>query len=914
MLKVANLNIFWNNGSYETPISHPPLNKFTDKENANLALTTIDIGTVVLEGKWNYAHYKDSYYFLEKIKTLDIDKDIHKYSVIRDLSYELCKLDDLVVYGELNKVTDKEIIKENINLVQPLLSNPADLELIDLPYSKADSNFKVIEKTEKIIIPEKLQLITTDSWNTFVDQYNRIPDNSTRKKRQAVLACLSAEEIKHWKYIVYNDYLKPLIEEIKRDLGNYKIVQIDNTTTNLKGKYQLTKESGLLGTKLLNIKQLKKIDLSELTDITPVNPGDLEKIFVNREIIDTFKNVPKKKLNTTGYYEGVLFKSSATPWVDTDVNKDEQIPYDTSYYGIVEDLSFKQLNRSSDAFFNLNVNVDIPASKLASIKTKLDALDKDLKAVDYDQDNFLTWLNDNYVLKKFDEANVYYIPAGYYYPLRGQYVYKLSKWRYLSEGLPRRSDGSYDLERLNHLLTGRLDFFYSGTIFDWHYWVILGEKVIALRDEPKQKNIVDKIKELRRLTPLPNPNNNKKEILKAIYNHLKYPILDDEYFITTEEDLKKSAWIFDLKGTNYFLLLIDGKTSLAFKEIKNDVHDPLIENFSYKDSIEVPLSQSINSQRYLSIYGKEYLLNDKTNNIEDLEISHLAPTNKLNNYENLVIKYKTPFTCILDVTPISKESAVEQLSNFNAIEYEDSLINRRRQLRDHEITKEQLEIQRDKQNFELKQAWEQMRQDYTNSIISTALGAVTSVVKLGVGVATGGAAQGFLFGSSLDVGSNIANSVFNFQNLNRKWEALEFEEKNIMKNRLLENYKLEVDKNYLEYDNRKLIDRQVKLTTVTEVNDRDILNQLKILWNVGDVFLKVLKPTREQLHLLNEHTDHYGFDCSIPKFNLVWKDYLDKTNVWGFKYIKNINIKDPVLRVFIMGKLLNGLKLIKPTF
>lgn len=202
MLKVANLNIFWTNGSYEVPIKHPPASKFTDKPDANRVMITKDSGTVVLKGEYNYAYDDelDSYYFLEKIHTKDIKKDVHKYTMIRDLSHELQKLDDLVIYGELNKTTKEDVIRDNLEQTIPLIDNPGGYGIITKRTRIIQTTpLKDIMETPVIDVPETERLIARSNYLAFKDQLTNLTDTniSGTKERTAIWAHLPWTDIPH---------------------------------------------------------------------------------------------------------------------------------------------------------------------------------------------------------------------------------------------------------------------------------------------------------------------------------------------------------------------------------------------------------------------------------------------------------------------------------------------------------------------------------------------------------------------------------------------------------------------------------------------------------------------------------------------------------------------------------------------
>ena len=113
--------------------------------DANVYLQTVDVGTVVLEGDWNYAYdtENDAYYFLDRINSQDIGAGLHDYSMIRDLSYELVKCKDLVISGELNRTSDETIMEENLEHFIPLIDNPGKIQYINTEGVKGDYFYRV---------------------------------------------------------------------------------------------------------------------------------------------------------------------------------------------------------------------------------------------------------------------------------------------------------------------------------------------------------------------------------------------------------------------------------------------------------------------------------------------------------------------------------------------------------------------------------------------------------------------------------------------------------------------------------------------------------------------------------------------------------------------------------------------------
>lgn len=65
-------------------------------------------------------------------------------------------------------------------------------------------------------------------------------------------------------------------------------------------------------------------------------------------------------------------------------------------------------------------------------------------------------------------------------------------------------------------------------------------------------------------------------------------------------------------------------------------------------------------------------------------------------------------------------------------------------------------------------------------------------------------------------------------------------DKNAVTQRLFENHKLEIQKRRLDEDGKRRMEHMFSLRTVSSVNDRDILSQIKKSWRVSDVSLDSL--------------------------------------------------------------------------
>ena len=130
---------------------------------------------------------------------------------------------------------------------------------------------------------------------------------------------------------------------------------------------------------------------------------------------------------------------------------------------------------------------------------------------------------------------------------------------------------------------------------------------------------------------------------------------------------------------------------------------------------------------------------------------------------------------------------------------------------------------------------------------------------------------------------NAASQAINAQNqmqaFDMKRGRMLDADKNAVTQRLFENHKLEIQKRRLDEDGKRRMEHMFSLRTVSSVNDRDILSQIKKSWRVSDVYLKSISPSAEQMKYIDSHYSQYGVDCGIYNYTYVHSTYKNKTNI-----------------------------------
>ena len=130
------------------------------------------------------------------------------------------------------------------------------------------------------------------------------------------------------------------------------------------------------------------------------------------------------------------------------------------------------------------------------------------------------------------------------------------------------------------------------------------------------------------------------------------------------------------------------------------------------------------------------------------------------------------------------------MSNFNAVEYEQALIERQQIKEDYELNKQRIELERQKQDYDLLMIREEYNREYTQNMVGVVFGVVGLGVSAGVAAASGGLGGGMLLGSTLSSGKTIQEMMMSNTNFNVKMANLEQNEKHMMYMRAIEKKKL----------------------------------------------------------------------------------------------------------------------------
>lgn len=312
-------------------------------------------------------------------------------------------------------------------------------------------------------------------------------------------------------------------------------------------------------------------------------------------------------------------------------------------------------------------------------------------------------------------------------------------------------------------------------------------------------------------------NEPKPKVDKHEYKAL---LAEDNMHCLAIDQVEKGIRLFDLDGTNVYLYLQEGKVSFIFKDIKLATKKIL----TYKETPELPvetesLYRNINTQIFINAYGTVTQLKQRGTKLSEIKTTFLSTPNEISTYENFVLEYKSPTDTIVELHQIQRKQ-IAYLGNFNAVEYENLLLNKHRQEENIRVNNRRLEFERQKQSFDMHMQWRQYNHDYINTIVNASIGGLAATRGL-MGSFTNMGMQSTL--NTAMIGGNYASSTWSaFDNLDIRRQQLWGEDKHISQMRFIENHKLDIEKQRLDEDGRRAVQLMMSTKMVKEVNSRSV--------------------------------------------------------------------------------------------
>lgn len=135
-ITVANIqDLFWNNNSDLYPTCAPDPAIYTRIEDHFPVFHSPYLGTIILTGEYNHCIYNGVYYFLNKLRVLDVPTEHYEYQLDYDVMMNFL-VSGVEVRGTLIKTNREDILEDCLQHTKPILADPIEIKVYDGNKSK----------------------------------------------------------------------------------------------------------------------------------------------------------------------------------------------------------------------------------------------------------------------------------------------------------------------------------------------------------------------------------------------------------------------------------------------------------------------------------------------------------------------------------------------------------------------------------------------------------------------------------------------------------------------------------------------------------------------------------------------------------------------------------------------------------
>lgn len=295
-IEVANIkDLFWNNNSDLYPTCVP--SEYITIEKTRPTFLSPYLGTCVLRGEYNHCIFNGTYYFLTKLRVLDIMSEEYEYQLDYDVMINFLNK-GVNVKGTLIKTNKEDILEECLQTTVPILSDPVkkkiygakEKEQTELKFK--DVRFAYVYTDYKLFFESIQELtITRENFTAFIRRVENHPlaratkDKEWLAKRldgggwnyyaqQNPLFVLDSIPVSYhqtpWKLKVFSK----IYECIDGGRGLQKFVITKQTTPSDHfnvGGYVIGIKDKTLGSNIASEVYVNVFDLSGLRDIVPID-------------------------------------------------------------------------------------------------------------------------------------------------------------------------------------------------------------------------------------------------------------------------------------------------------------------------------------------------------------------------------------------------------------------------------------------------------------------------------------------------------------------------------------------------------------------------------------------------------------------------------------------------------------------
>lgn len=850
-------------------------------------------GIVVIKGKeYNYAEYDGNLFFLSPIELIDRTNNKIKYSIIRD-EWAFAVKNKIRIQGTVIKTLDTELLKDNIQLTQPVIPQPAKLHIVNL--------FE--DEGEVIHIHEPPHLDTFKSEVTISKKGVEALIDSENEKSEDV-SILFPSLGRSWKEALI-PYIKKLIEEISS--GNYIFGKVSQIESSIKYMWCLTpnEASKRITDHPEDSVYVSEIDFRGLTEINPVSISHHEfpakantQIPLDRELIVEEKKVKKDKAKITE-------KDGKKKHTFKNVVGDEPLRHG-SIFKLFQD-NFYFLKKGDKKLYFERLALPVGKQKwIEWVKTKKVDIDKTLNKID----------------AKLSENREFTLNA--FYEKTRSWVKSISPNFTISEDLnvplPKLSDGSYDYEKIfdyfiypKNWKTGFggvqkghwIVFYLKPRPKFWYEWY-------SVFTDPHGKSpLYLWLWELKvsAWDALIDVDLRSKQLINEWYRSTDSTFEDPvegqtvgSIYTTTEEKLKTEMSLFDLVGTEYLLLIYKGAPHLIFKNVQLTVKGKKLNIQSLEQLPALSLYEQINQSSFLQVFHKSIPLKDKINPdyVFNTVIKVITHEDSI-SYDYAFVKHEGALDGICEVVEYPKRK-VATIGGVSGSEIENNYIAQQRSYEDLQLKRKEIAFRRSSEDLEWNRKWDEHNRKYVSSVVDIALGLATA----GIGFAK---AKATSFALSTVAGGKLAKGGFEtLGGLQQAAVDMAALERKQLEGRALENYSLELNHHRHDYDMKRNLRNMGNVQQAASVTYRDVINQSNKELGANEIHLRMWTPTDLQLETIKKLYENNGVDCFIGGVTIQVDETL--SGIWQFSHIDAIATDDGMVLNYLLGLFINGVRIV----
>lgn len=385
-----------------------------------------------------------------------------------------------------------------------------------------------------------------------------------------------------------------------------------------------------------------------------------------------------------------------------------------------------------------------------------------------------------------------------------------------------------------------------------------------------------------------------------------------------------SPLLFDLKGTDWYLFIKEGRISLIAKtpEIFYKTTGSIQTLAKNEKLSKLSVIEKINQKCILNVYTQERELKTRFNfegEKFNLTVSSIKPSESLSPNNYFFLSLRSDFDVIeKDIIAVPKEQlASTDVSDY--IEFEQLKMTMLRSDRDYQRQMEKnVGFQTERLNEEFRRAQWDLEiakcKTWVNGILGFFNLATSAGTQIGAAAAAGPAAIAAA-GVNVAIGAarNISTWTFANMELREKANRIATDKKFAFRELAYQSLQISLSHRDVQEDSIRRLNKVAHLYQKGAVNNTKLIEEFKKDAKItGSSYLTIFTPSREQLKLLEAHKEEFGVDCDIPSAIVEIKEGMSE-EVIKFKNLEDngvVGLPNILEREYLISVLEKGVKVV----